>query len=90
MTEVGPVWVYGLCLATSVLCATLLLRAWWQSRMAILLWTAISFVFLALNNLALVADMIFFPAASLWLWRFIPSLLALCVLLYGFIWESER
>jgi hypothetical protein len=90
MTKVWPILVYGLCLGTSVLCAALLLRAWWRSRMALLLWTAISFVFLALNNIALVADMIFFPAISLWLFRFIPALFAVCVLLYGFIWESER
>ena len=49
-----------------------------------------SFVFLALNNLALVADMVIFPMTYLWPLRFIPSFLAVSVLLFGFIWESDR
>ncbi|HEX3699945.1 MAG TPA: DUF5985 family protein [Phenylobacterium sp.] len=85
----GPTAVYLLCLLTSGVCAVLLLRAYQRDRSRLLLWTAISFVFLALNNLALVADEVVFPATDLLLIRQITTFLALGVLLYGFIWEIE-
>jgi hypothetical protein len=85
-----PAIVYGLCLLASLLCAFLLIRAWRKVRSRLLFWTALSFVFLTLNNLALVADMVIFPEAYLWPLRFIPAFLAISVLLFGFIWESER
>ena len=81
--------VYSLCLLTSIVCASLLFRAWRRSVSRLLLWTAASFAFLALNNLALVCDMVVFPDMYLWPLRFVPALLAVCLLLYGFIWESE-
>jgi hypothetical protein len=86
----GPTAVYLLCLITSLVCAALLARAWLRSRSKLLLWTALSFGFLALNNLFLVADMVVFAAVDLRWARHLSSLTALGVLLYGFIWEVER
>ena len=85
-----PTLVYLLCLAASTLCAALLFRAWRQSRSRLLLWTAISFLFFAFNNLALVADMIIFVETPLWPLRLATQLVAFAVLLYGFVWEAER
>ncbi|HWF63893.1 MAG TPA: DUF5985 family protein [Rhizomicrobium sp.] len=90
MTQLWPALVYLLCLTTSALCAALLLRSWWLSRSRLLWWTAISFIFFALNNLALVADTLVFTQISLWAYRFIPNLIGLCLLLYGFVWEVDR
>lgn len=90
MKVFAPTVVYLLCLFTSVVCAGLLLRAFLRLRSRLLLWVAVCFVFLALNNLALVADMIIFPSVDLWLWRQVTAALALAVLLYGFIWELDR
>jgi len=90
MTLLWPALVYLLCLVTSAVCAALLLRSWWVGRSRLLLWTAISFIFFALNNLALVADILVFTQTSLWAFRFIPNLIGLCVLLYGFVWETDR
>ena len=90
MTELGGALVYSLCLLASALCAGLLLRSWRQSRSRLLLWTATAFVFLALNNLFLVLDMVVFPSVFLWPWRQASSLLAVGVLVYGFIWEAEQ
>jgi hypothetical protein len=90
MTALTPGIVYGLCLLASALCAGLLLRAWRQSRSRLLLWTALAFVFLALNNLFLVADMVVFPNVNLWYWRQAASLVAIAILVYGFIWEAEQ
>ena len=89
MSAYGPAAVYILCLITSAVCATLLVRAWLRARSKLLLWTALSFAFLALNNLFLVADMLLFADIDLWLARQLSSFTAIGVLLYGFIWESE-
>ena len=85
----APAAVYILCLITSVVCAGLLLRAYLRQRSRLLLWTAASFVLLALNNLVLVADMVVFPTLPLWIWRQVSAMIALGILLYGFIWETE-
>jgi hypothetical protein len=87
---IAPTAVYVLCLATSSVCAGLLLRAWFRTRARLLLWTALSFVCLALNNLFLVADMVIFPDVDIWLLRPLAALAAIGVLLYGFVWEAER
>jgi hypothetical protein len=86
----APAAVYVLCLVTSVACAGLLLRAYSQSQARLLLWTALSFVFLAINNLLLVTDLVLLPATDLWTLRQLPTIAALAILLYGFIWESDR
>lgn len=88
--SLAPTAVYLLCLATSMACAGLLLRAWRNSGAKLLLWTAISFVFLALNNLVLVADKVIFPDTYLMPLRQLTAALAVGVLLYGFIWEAEQ
>jgi hypothetical protein len=90
MTPLWPTVVYALCLVASALCAFLLARARRKNRSNLLFWTALSFVFFTLNNLALVADMVILPDAYLWPLRFIPAFLAVSVLLFGFIWESNR
>lgn len=82
--------VYVLCLATSLVCAGLLFRAWHRTRARLLFWTATSFGFIALNNLFLVADMVLFPDVYLTPLRQVTSVAALCVLLYGFVWETEQ
>lgn len=92
MTDWAPAAVYGLCLITSVICAALLLRAYRASRTKLLLYTALGFGFLALNNLFLVGDMVVFPnvpSINLWPFRQASSLAAVGVLLYGFIFEVE-
>jgi len=91
MTAMAPAVVYVLCLLTSSLCAGLLLRAYFRSRSRLLLWTAVSFVALAVNNLILVIDLVLLPPQiDLWIWRQAASIVAIAVLLYGFIWEAER
>lgn len=84
--------VYLLCLATSAVCAGLLLRSYLRRRTRLLLWTAASFAFLALNNVFLAADMVVWPGPEVDLTplRQLSTALALGVLLYGFIMELER
>lgn len=89
MNALGAASVYLLCLATSVVCALLVARAWRRTGSRLLLWTALSFAFLALNNLMVVADMVVFPGIDFWIWRQASAGAALCVLLYGFIGETR-
>lgn len=90
MGELGPSLVYFLCLVASAFCAYLLLHTWRKSRSRLLFWSALGFVALSVNNLFLVADLVFFPTLDLWPWRQAASAAAVGVLLYGFIWEAER
>ncbi len=82
--------VYLLCLGTSVLCAALLVRSYLRTRAGLLFWSALSFVFLAINSLLVVLDMLVLTSLDLSPWRYAASLAAICVLLYGFIWRAER
>ena len=81
--------VYLLCLVTSAVCAGLLVRSWHRNRSRLLLWSAICFIFLALNNLLVVADIVVLPEVDLRLYRDIATLMALGFLLYGFIWDVD-
>jgi hypothetical protein len=90
MSTVGPSLVYLLCLVTSVVCAVLLIRAWQRSRSKLLLWSAISFALLAVNNALLVADVMLIRDVSLLWARQLTAFGAVCVLIYGFIWEVDR
>ena len=89
MTGWMPTAVYGLCLVTSLICAGLLYRSYRAGRSKLLLYTALGFAFLALNNLLLVADMVVFPSVNLWPLRQAASVAAVAVLLYGFTFEVE-
>jgi hypothetical protein len=89
MPHLGPTIVYVLCLATSLLCAVLLVRAYWASRSRLLLWSALCFVLLAANNLLVVVDMVMLPQADLTIARQGAALAAVLVLLVGFVWEAR-
>ncbi len=81
--------VYLLCCLTSFAAMLLLLRNYLLNGSPLLLWSAIAFIALAVNNLALFADIVLLPAINLLWLREISNLVAVCVLLYGFIWEVD-
>ena len=81
--------IYSLCTLTALICAVLLLRAWRRGGYRLLLWSGLCFVGLTLNNFVLVIDKIVLPSVDLSIWRTLLALLAMAVLLYGLIWESE-
>jgi uncharacterized protein DUF5985 len=81
--------VYSLCAITGALCACLLTRAYLRSRSRLLLWSSICFAGLALNNIALWADKLVFPATDLSVLRISIGLFATLILLYGLIWEEH-
>jgi hypothetical protein len=90
MADVFPTIVYLLCLATSVACAWLLGRSYAQNGTRLLLWSSVCFGFLALNNLALVLDLVVWPEdVDLRLLRLALALAAVASLMWGLIWEVE-
>jgi hypothetical protein len=81
--------IYLLCLVTSLLCAYLLQRAYRRGRTKLLIWSALCFALLALNNLVVAVDVLLLPDVDLTFLRLLTSFLAVAVLLYGFIWEAS-
>lgn len=81
--------VYVLCAATSALCAVLLLRGYMKSRARLLFWSGLCFTGLALNNVLLVIDVRVVPEIDLSLWRTIPALIGITLLVYGLVWETR-
>ena len=82
--------VFLLCFATSVVCLVLLARSYARTRMRLLLWSSLCFVFLAINNLLLFFDVVVFPVeVNLLPFRQLSSVIGVGVLLYGFIWETD-
>ncbi|HEY7808206.1 MAG TPA: DUF5985 family protein [Croceibacterium sp.] len=90
MGTLFPTLVYTLCFATSALCAFLLGRSFSRIRSRVLLWSAICFTLLAVVNLLVIFDLVIYPTAidlrpeRMWL-----TLIAVAVLLFGFIWREE-
>lgn len=82
--------VYVLCALTSLVCAVLLFRGYRQSRVRLLMWSAICFACFALNNVLLIIDERMMPEQDLSVARAIPSLVGIALLLYGLIWEMEQ
>lgn len=80
--------VYVLCALTSGVCTALLGRAWRETRVRLLLWTALCFAGLAINNLVLFVDKVVAPDVDLSTLRLLSALVGLLVLLGGLIWES--
>ena len=82
--------VYLLCAITSLLCAALLWRGYRRSRTRLLWASAACFVGLFLNNVMLLVDVRILPHIDLSLWRIVPALGGISVLLYGLVLDPER
>lgn len=78
-----------LCTATAATCAVLLARAWLATRLRLLLWSAICFALLTVNNVLLFIDVVVDDAADLAVARTASGLAGLLVLLYGLIFDRR-
>ena len=82
--------LYLLALVTSLACMVLLFRAYAASGLRLLLWSALCFVGLSVNNVLLFIDLVILPTqVDLRPYRLLSALVGLLFLLYGFIWEAE-
>jgi hypothetical protein len=82
-------FVYILCFVASAVCAALLVRSYQASRTRLLLWAALCFVLLAVNNLIVVLDVLVISTMDLGPFRQAASLGAITVLLIGFVWDAD-
>ena len=82
--------VYVLCVLTSLACAVLLWRGYRRSSARLLMWSSLCFVGLAMNNALLIVDLHVVPAVDLSVWRTVPALIGIALLVYGLIWDAER
>ena len=80
--------IYALCALTSSVCAILLLRAYRDSRYRLLLWAGFCFVGLTINNILMVTDKILFAQDNMLTLRLVIALVAVCLLLYGLIFDE--
>ena len=81
--------VYIMCALTSALCAWLLWRSYRARRTQLLLWSALCFFGLALNNALLFVDLVLVQSIDFSVVRNATALIALSVLLYGLIADTE-
>jgi uncharacterized protein DUF5985 len=82
-------FVYILCTLTSAICATLLFRAYRANKTALLFWSSVCFIGLALNNALLLVDLYVVPDLDLFLLRTGIALAGVVALIYGLIVENQ-
>jgi hypothetical protein len=81
--------LYILICLTMLLCAALLLRAYMTVRRRLLLWSGLCFAVLTISYLLVALDLSFFRSLDLFTWRLGVTAVAMALLLYGLIWESQ-
>jgi len=84
----GPI-VYVLGSLTTLCCAFLLLRAYSRARKNLLLWSGLCFTGLTISNALVFVDLVLLPEINLYRWRLGVAAIAMLLLLYGLIWDSE-
>jgi fluoride ion exporter CrcB/FEX len=72
------------------MCAFLLLRAYRKVKMRLLLWAGLCFVGLSASNAVVVTDLFIVPDLDLYRWRLAAAAIAMLLLVYGLIFESDR
>ena len=89
MSTLFPTLVYLLCFATSAACAFLLARSFRKARSRMLFWSSLCFVLLAMVNLIVIFDLVIYPAVDFRPYRLWLTLIAVSLLLFGFIWDED-
>ena len=82
--------VYALCAGAALFCTVLLVRAYRQTKTPLLLWSAVCFAGLTVNNVLVMLDLVFLPNSDVFLLRTIAALAGVSALLFGLIWEVRR
>ena len=82
--------LYLLAALTSLACMALLFRGYARTGARLLLWSALCFVALSVNNVLLFVDLALLPTqVDLRIYRLLAALAGVLFLLYAFIWEAE-
>jgi hypothetical protein len=80
-------FVYLLCAATALACSVLLFRGFRRTATRLLLWCALFFLSLALENAMVFIDLIVVPDTDLFTLRTSLALVGVMLLLIGLIWD---
>ena len=82
--------LYTLAVLTCLACTVLLFRGYARSGLRLLLWSALCFVFLTLNNVLLVFDLVLYKTETdLSLARAATAFLSVLALVVGLVWSSD-
>ena len=82
--------LYLLAILTSLACTLLLFRGYLKTHLRILMWSALCFVCLTLNNVLLFIDIVLLPVeVDLRIFRHIAALTGMLFMIYGFIYDSD-
>jgi uncharacterized membrane protein len=81
--------IYSLCALTCLACATLLMRSYRRSGFRLAFWSALCFLGLTVSNVLLVLDRVVYPAVDLSGARLGAAFVAICLLVFGLIWEGD-
>jgi hypothetical protein len=84
-----PVIIYSLCALTCLGASLLLWRGYRRSRQRLLYWSSLCFGIMAVSNAVLILDLIVLPKLDLLNYRSAVTQVALLVLIYGLIFESD-
>jgi hypothetical protein len=82
--------VYLLCALTSFACAWMLGRAYLRSQARLLMWSALCFAGLTVNNVLLVLDRLVWTTVDLSAWRLAIALVSVLLLVIGQVLEDNR
>lgn len=84
----GPI-IYLLCTLTCLGASLLLWRGYRRSQQRLLYWSALCFAIMAIANGLLILDLVLLPDVYVLPWRSGVNQIALLVLIYGLIFESD-
>lgn len=87
--ETFKVTLYLLAIVTSLACTVLLFRGYSTSRVRVLMWSAICFTCLTLNNVLLFLDLIVLPEVDLRIVRHVTALVGVLFMIYGFMYDTD-
>ena len=82
--------IYTLGTLITALCCVLLLRGYARGRQRLLLWSGLCFGGLALSNGLLFIDLVLLDESTdLYVFRLATAAVAMALLVYGLVWETE-
>lgn len=81
--------VYILGTLVSLLCAVLLLRGYLRGRKRLLFWSGLCFIGLTISNALIFVDLVVAPQIDLYALRLGSAAVAVLLMLYGLVWESD-
>jgi hypothetical protein len=81
--------LFGAAVLTSFACTILLFRGYRRRRIRLLMWSALCFAGLTINNVVLFLDLVIFPDIDLRSIRLVSALAGMLFLLYAFIGDTD-